>query len=386
MGKLRFKDENNDYPNVKSIFLGKIAVIKTGDLNVQDSSDNGIYPFYDRSIDIKRLDVFSYDKEAIIYPGEGSEFYPRLYRGKFALHQRAYAIFDFNKDVQLDFVYQYLKTKNNHFLTTAVGSTVKSLRMECFEKCEIKLPSIKEQEKIGGFLSTFDKLIEKQHEKIGLLKELKKGYLQKMFPKNDATVPEIRFKGYTDAWEQYKLSELYDFSKGKGLSLDSFYDGKDSPGIAYGHLYTKYSEVINNVKISSNDGSGVLSKKGDLLFPGSSTVPFGTAQSNALMLDGVKLGGDVIIARAKDLSTYAPFISYQINAKKSKLYPITVGTTITHMYGKDLANIVYNFPKFKEQTKIGRTLESLDFLITLHQRKLDQLENLKKGYMQRLFA
>lgn len=154
------------------------------------------------------------------------------------------------------------------------------------------------------------------------------------------------------------------------MSLDSFYEGKDSLGIAYGHLYTKYTEVINKVTLSTYDESGVLSRKGDLLFPGSSTVPFGTAQSNALMLDNVKLGGDVIIARAKDLSVYAPFTSYQINAQRSKLFPITVGTTITHMYGKDIANIKYKFPRFDEQEKIGRTFESLDSLITLHQRKV----------------
>jgi type I restriction enzyme S subunit len=172
-----------------------------------------------------------------------------------------------------------------------------------------------------------------------------------------------------DAWEQRKLFELYDFSKGKGLSLDSFYEGKNSLSIAYGHLYTKYSEVINEVTLSSYDENGVLSQRGDILFPGSSTVPLGTAQSNAIMIDNVKLGGDVIIARAKNSTIYAPFISYQINAQRSKLFPITVGTTITHMYGKDIANIEYKFPKYDEQVRIGKTLESIDSLITLHQRK-----------------
>jgi len=235
-------------------------------------------------------------------------------------------------------------------------------------------------------LSALDRLIDLQKETIDSYKSLKKGYLQKMFPANGADVPEIRFKGFTDAWEQYKLSQLYDFSKGRGLSLDSFYEGNDSLGIAYGHLYTKYTEVINEVNLSTNDENGVLSRIGDLLFPGSSTVPFGTAQANALMLDNVQLGGDVIIARSKDFSVYAPFISYQINAQKSKLFPITVGTTITHMYGKDIANIEYKFPKLDEQQKIGRTLESLDSLITLHQRKLEHYEKLKSGYLQQLFA
>jgi len=197
--------------------------------------------------------------------------------------------------------------------------------------------------------------------------------------------PSLRIKGFTGNWKICKLSELYEFSKGKGLPLDSFYDDKDSLGVAYGHLYTKYAEVINQVTLSSNDERGVLSQKGDILFPGSSTVPFGTAQSNAIMLDNVKLGGDVIIARAKSTKIYAPFMSYQINAQRKKLFPITVGTTITHMYGKDISAIEYKFPKFDEQVKIGKTLERLDSFIVLQQRKYEKLINIKKALLEKMF-
>lgn len=198
-------------------------------------------------------------------------------------------------------------------------------------------------------------------------------------------IPSIRFEEFTDNWKKFKLSHLYEFSKGKGLSLDSFYEGIDSLSIAYGHLYTKYSEVINKVLMSSNDENGVISQKGDLLFPGSSTVPFGTAQSNAIMLDNVKLGGDVIIARPKQFYTYAPFISYQINAKREKLFPITVGTTITHMYGKDISNIEYYFPGIDEQKRIGKIFENLDQLISLHQCKYEKLQQVKKSLLEKMF-
>ena len=260
-----------------------------------------------------------------------------------------------------------------------------------FNKTELKtldviIPSVKEQIKVGTLFDSLDSLITLHQRKYDKLVNVKKSLLEKMFPQNGESIPRLRFKGFTDAWEQCKLSQFYDFSKGKGLSLNSFYEGKDSLGIAYGHLYTKYTEVINKVNLSTYDDNGVLSRKGDLLFPGSSTVPFGTAQSNAIMLDNVKLGGDVIIARAKDLSVYAPFVSYQINAQRSKLFPITVGTTITHMYGKDIANIEYMFPKFDEQEKIGRTLDSLDSLITLHQRKYEKLQNIKKHCFKRCLS
>lgn len=163
------------------------------------------------------------------------------------------------------------------------------------------------------------------------------------------------------------MKDIYEFSKGKGLPLDSFYQGTQSKAIAYGHLYTQYSEVISKVNLSSHN-EGVMSKVGDILFPASSTVPLGTAQSNALMLENVKLGGDIIIARAKGTKPYAPFLSYQINSKKEKLYPITSGTTITHMYGKDIAEISYSFTSSEEQLRIGNFLINLDQFITLHQR------------------
>ena len=91
--------------------MGDIASITNGDSNVQDAvteSNDGLYPFFDRSEDIKYLSTFLFDKEAIIYPGEGAEFIPRYFKGKFALHQRCYAIFDFNEIINAQYLYFYL--------------------------------------------------------------------------------------------------------------------------------------------------------------------------------------------------------------------------------------------------------------------------------------
>ena len=111
--------------------MGNIVTISNGNSNVQDAvteSKDGLYPFFDRSEDIKYLPTFLFDKEAIIYPGEGAEFMPRYFRGKFALHQRCYAIFDFKEIINAQFLYFYLKTQNSYFVRNAVGSTVPSLR------------------------------------------------------------------------------------------------------------------------------------------------------------------------------------------------------------------------------------------------------------------
>ena len=202
---------------------------------------------------------------------------------------------------------------------------------------------------------------------------------------NQAKYPQLRFKGFTDPWEQRKLGTIYNFGKGKGLPLDSFIYSSNNPAIAYGHLYTKYSEVISEVFWSSND-NGVLSKDNDLLFPGSSTVPNGTAQANAITLNNVKLGGDIIIGRPKEgVGVLSTFMSYQINSQRQKLFPITVGTTITHMYGKDISKLNFFITDYSEQEKIASFFKQLDDTIALHQRKLAKLKELKQGYLQKLF-
>ena len=179
--KIRFKDENgNDYPDWKEKMLGGIANIQTGNMNVEDNMMDGEYYFFDRSITIKKLNSYTFDNEAIIYPGEGSEFLPRYFKGKYALHQRSYSI---NSIVgnNIKYIYHFLQTKNNYFLTTAVGSTVKSLRKNCFENCNISLPYLLEQEKIESILSSIIFKVEQQEKLLKNLKRYKKSMIHKMF-------------------------------------------------------------------------------------------------------------------------------------------------------------------------------------------------------------
>ena len=178
--ELRFKDENgNDYPEWEIKKLMQIAKVKTGSKNVQDNIQDGKFKFFDRSVEVKYLNTFDFDETAIIYPGEGSKFLPRYFSGKYSLHQRAYSIYDIN--INNNYLYYYLSLQNNHFLKYAVGSTVKSLRMSGFDKLKVMVPKNSEQEKIGDFFNELDELIEKQSSKIGVLKQRKKGFLQKMF-------------------------------------------------------------------------------------------------------------------------------------------------------------------------------------------------------------
>jgi len=178
---LRFRDDNgNDFPDWEEKRSEEVADITTGNSNRQDSGLDGEYAFFDRSEDIRTSSIYLFDGEAVIVAGEGSEFAPKYFAGKFDLHQRTYAIMNFNQS-NGKFLFYYIYCFRNYFLSQAVGSTVKSLRLPMFQKMKIKLPSIPEQQKIADFLSSIDKSIDKLSSQIDESLQFKKGLLQKMF-------------------------------------------------------------------------------------------------------------------------------------------------------------------------------------------------------------
>ena len=164
--------------------MGDIVTITNGNSNVQDAvtqSKEGLYPFFDRSEDIKYLPTFLFDKEAIIYPGEGTEFMPRYFKGKFALHQRCYAIFDFNEIINARFLYFYLKTRNSYFVKNAVGSTVPSLRLDTFQKLKVIIPPKKAQHSVSSCLSSMEQKCNVEKKILYKLLNQKQYLLRQMF-------------------------------------------------------------------------------------------------------------------------------------------------------------------------------------------------------------
>ena len=169
--------------------MSDIASITNGDSNVQDAvteSNDGLYPFFDRSEDIKYLSTFLFDKEAIIYPGEGAEFIPRYFKGKFALHQRCYAIFDFNEIIDAQYLYFYLKTQNSYFVRNAVGSTVPSLRLDTFQKLKVVVPPKKIQYSVSLCLSSMEQKFNIENDILQMLLKQKQYLLFIMFQQSFA--------------------------------------------------------------------------------------------------------------------------------------------------------------------------------------------------------
>ena len=145
----------------REVRLGDIADIGTGKTNRQDETENGVYPLFDRSSVVKRSDKYLFDCKAVIIPGEGKEFLPRYFSGKFDLHQRAYRITSKSEDsVKTKFLYYYLNKHRYYWERVAVGTTVKSLRLHSFKDFPVQLPSIEEQKAIVYVLGTLDDKIE----------------------------------------------------------------------------------------------------------------------------------------------------------------------------------------------------------------------------------
>lgn len=132
--------------------LGQICVAKSGESNTQDAVENGPYVFFDRSKTPKKSIRYLFDCEALIVAGEGAEFLPKYFIGKFDLHQRAYAIHDFSPDVHPRYVFYWLHHRKEYLPSVAVGATVKSLRQRHFDNFPIALPPLSEQKRIVAFL------------------------------------------------------------------------------------------------------------------------------------------------------------------------------------------------------------------------------------------
>ncbi|MFL9829741.1 restriction endonuclease subunit S [Flavobacterium sp. ST-87] len=179
--EIRFKGFTEDW---EEDTLGKIARITTGKSNREDSDLEGEYTFFDRSEEIRRSDIYLFDCEAIIIAGEGSDFTPKYFNGKFDLHQRTYAIMN-SKDIDGRFLQYQIHLFRKYFLDQAVGSTVKSLRLPMFLNMSIKFPSKIEQQKIGSYFQNLDNQIALHKTQLDKLNNIKKACFTKMFVAQD---------------------------------------------------------------------------------------------------------------------------------------------------------------------------------------------------------
>lgn len=254
-------------------------------------------------------------------------------------------------------------------------------------KVDISFPvNISEQKQIGSYFRNLDNLVTLHQRKLDQLKTLKKYFLQNMFPAKGEKVPRIRFKGFTGDWEQRKLEDLASFSKGSGYSKSDL-QASGTPIVLYGRLYTKYETVIKDIDTFVDAlADSVYSQGGEVIVPASGETAEDISIASVVEKPGIVLGGDLnIIHPTDDLDSTFLAISISHGNPHKEMAKRAQGKSVVHLHNNDLAQIKLWYPSVTEQRKISQYFSGLDTLITLHQRKLDQLQTMKKFMLQNLF-
>lgn len=366
--------------------ISDFAKVTTGNKDTQNKIDNGGYPFFVRSQNIERINSYSYNGEAILTSGDGVGVGKNFHYivGKFDFHQRVYCIYGFSKDVCGFFIFQYF---SEHFykrvMRLSAKNSVDSVRMAMITEMPIRLPSLKEQQKIATFLTGVDSKIKQLSKKKALLEQYKKGMMQKLFSQ------ELRFKDEQGnefpEWEEKRLGEIATFSKGKGISKADISRDGVLECIRYGQLYTDYTETISNVKSRTNIPAkkAVLSEPNDIIIPASGETQIDIATASCVLKGGVALGGDLNIIKTKYDGV---FLSYYLNSnKKYDIARLAQGISVVHLYAAQLKLLLLNLPSIPEQRKIATFLSSIDKKINLISTELNHAQAFKKALLQQMF-
>ena len=276
-----------------------------------------------------------------------------------------------------------------YYNKVSTGSLVEKQRVHFsdFLEFSLALPPLEERKKIAEILSTQDKAIELQGRKIEELKRFKKGCLEKMFPKKGQKVPEKRFPGFTDDWEQRKAIDIADYSKGNGYSKGDLTDA-GTPIILYGRLYTKYQFAISEVDTFAVPRNGAVYSQGnEVIVPASGETAEDIARASAVEKSGVMLGGDLNILRPFDfISPLFLALTISNGEPQKELAKKAQGKSVVHIHNTDIQEVTIAYPSRTEQDRIVSVFRQLDNLITLHQRKLDEMKKQKKALMQLLLT
>lgn len=388
--QLRFPEFTDAWKQRK---VKELCSISTGKSNTQDKVDDGEYPFYVRSPIVERSKKYLYDEEAVLTVGDGVGTGKVFHyvNGKYDLHQRCYRMFNFSEELNAKYFYHiFSKMFYKRVMSMTAKTSVDSVRMDMIADMEIPVPNIKEQEKIGAFFSDIDNLITLQQRKLNSLQKLKKGLLQKMFPKNGENIPEIRFPEFSDAWKQRELGEIAERVTRRNSSLES-----QTPLT----ISAEYGLIDQNKffgkRIAAKDLSNYyLIQKGEFAYNKSTSndAPWGAIKRLDCYNNGA-LSTLYIVFKIKDnKSCYSDFLVtyYGTSLWHKEVKEIASEGARNHgllnVSPSDFFRTKLVIPQdFEEQRKIGAFFTQLDNTITLQQRKLESLQKLKKGLLQQMF-
>ncbi len=378
--KVRFKGFTDDWEKRK---LEDVIDIRSG-RDYKHLKEGNIPVYGTGGYMLSVNEALSDDKDAIGIGRKGTIDNPYILRAPFwTVDTLFYAVP--REKYDLNFVFDIFQNVNWKAKDESTG--VPSLSKTTINAVATLMPEYAEQKKIGEYFSTFDHLITFHQRKCEQTKKLKKYMLQKMFPKDGQSVPEIRMAGFTDAWEQRKFSDLVQIERGGSpRPIDDFItdspDGlnwvKIGDAPAQGNYITKTAEKIKPEGLSKTREV----HPGDLIL--SNSMSFG--KPYIMGIDGCIHDGWLLIRntyKVFDLTFLCHLLStpQMIIQYKS----LAAGSTVNNLNKELVGNTVVTIPTIKEQRVLGQYLETLDNLITLHQRKCDELKNIKKFMLQNMF-
>ena len=264
---------------------------------------------------------------------------------------------------------------------TKSGTMMNELVPDDLMRESILVPCLAEQEAIGDCLSQLDSLITLHQRKYDKLVVFKKSMLEKMFPKDGESVPEIRFAGFTDPWEQRKLGELaLTYSGGTPRAGNSAYYGGEIPFIRSAEIDCDSTELSLTVA-GLNNSSAKLVDKGMVLY-----AMYG-ATSGEVAISKIKgaINQAILAMDASDMAANR-FIAYWLRRQKKSITETFLQGGQGNLSGAIIKELGIPQPSLDEQRQIGSFFSNLDDLITLHQRKLELLQNIKKSLLDKMFV
>ena len=302
-------------------------------------------------------------------------------------HNTTLWVTDFNGNNQKFIYYLYQGLDLNRFGT---GSGVPTLNRNDVHDAIVSVPSKNEQERISAYLTILDQLITLHQRKCDEVKSLKKYMLQKMFPQNEQKVPEIRFEGFTEAWEQRKFGEITELKSASRVHKDEW----TSNGVPF----YRSSDVMAAINGTENEKAFISEK----LYEKLSKVSGKLEEGDILVTGGGSVGNPYIVPNNKPLYTkdadllwiknkgkFHPYFLYEFFFSptfRNYLGSISHVGTIAHYTITQLSDTPICLPSFEEQKEVGEYFQSLDHLITLHQQKCEKLKKIKKFMLQKMFV
>ena len=393
--KIRFKGYEEDWEQRKFEDVGSVAMCKR--IFKEQTSDEGEVPFY-------KIGTFGSEPDAFISRELFNEYktkYPYPNKGDILISASG----SIGRTVEFTGRDEYFQDSNivwlkhgneidNSFLKvlysviewSCEGSTIKRLYNDNFLKTEFMLPKIDEQIKIGNYFSNLDHLITLHQRKCEETKKLKKYMLQKMFPQNGKRVPEIRFAGFTDDWEQRKLGDISSLIT-KGTTPKDKSGTGEVNFIKVENINDFSGDIVGMSKISLEEHQGYLKRsqlqEGDILFSIAGTLGRVTSVNKAILPANTNQALSIIRLKEGNLEYVKTCLKGNVVADFIRRNP-TIGAQ-PNLSLEQVSNLEIEIPSEAEQEKIGLYFSNLDHLITLHQRKYEELQKIKKFMLQNMF-